>query len=260
MAFTVTVLGCGTSTGVPVPACECSVCLSTDSKNKRLRTSCIITLDSGYNILIDAGIDLRQQVLAHNIKRIDAVLFTHAHSDHILGIDDLRCFNIKTNQAIPCFATATTLTEIRKTFRYLFEERCDYKGGMLAKLDLNEIQIEKSFIIFDQEITPFQLFHGDMEVIGYKIADFVYATDCNKIPDKSERFFQNGKIVFLDALRHRAHKTHFTVSEALHIADKFSISKTYLIHMTHDIEYHQETGNLPINVSFAFDGLQVRVP
>ncbi len=193
MQISFTVLGCGTSTGVPVPGCKCSVCLSGDPRNTRLRTSGLVALENGANILIDAGTDLRAQALANKIDKIDAVLFTHSHSDHILGIDDLRCFNFNRSGPIPCFAEASTITEIKRVFKYLFEDNSEYEGGLLAKLALTHIEPLKSFDLLGVTITPFRLWHGKNQVTGFRINDLVYATDCNSIPEESVATMSNAK-------------------------------------------------------------------
>ncbi len=255
MQISFTVLGCGTSTGVPVPGCKCGVCQSKDPRNTRLRTSGLVTLDNGATILIDAGTDLRAQALANNIEKIDAVLFTHSHSDHILGIDDLRCFNFNRPGPIPCFAEASTISEIKRVFKYLFEDNTEYEGGLLAKLAFSAITPLDSFDLFGAAVTPFRLWHGKNQVTGFRINDLVYATDCNNIPQESIPIMSNSKLLILDALRHRAHRTHFTIEQAISQSQILLAQKTLFVHMTHDIDYESESALLPANISYAYDGL-----
>jgi phosphoribosyl 1,2-cyclic phosphate phosphodiesterase len=254
-----TVLGCGTSTGVPVPGCPCPVCTSGDPKNRRLRTSGVLRLSGGETILIDAGTDLRQQALEQKLHSIDAILFTHQHSDHILGIDDLRCFNFHRPAPIPAFGTDTTLVEIEVTFRYLFQHNHDYLGGLLTQIQLHRIEHGKSFECLGETVTPFLLWHGPIPVTGFRIRDFVYATDCNRIPPESIDIMTGAKVLFLDALRHRPHKTHFTIAEAISTAEQLKAQQTYFIHMSHDIDYHPESEKLPPGISYAYDGLTVEI-
>lgn len=253
------VLGCGTSTGVPVPGCQCDVCSSSNPKNNRLRTSGRLILDSGECILFDAGNDLRAQCLQFNITRIDAILFTHYHSDHILGIHELRAFQFLYKQPIPCYGNEQTFHEIERIFSYLFTPDPDYEGGMLTSLTLNRIQHAKPFTVFQETITPFPLFHGKVPVIGYRVRDFVYATDCNVIPPESKEIMRGAKVLILDGLRHRPHKTHFTISEAAAMAAELEAENTYLIHMSHDVEYEETQRLLPPNVQLAYDGLTIHL-
>lgn len=253
------ILGCGTSTGVPIPGCECEVCLSDNPMNSRTRTSAIVKLDNGFNILIDASTDLRQQALRWNIKRVDAVIYTHAHADHILGTDDLRCFNFALRKNIPCYGTAPTLDGLKKSFSYIFDPDPNYKGGMLAQLDLHEIVNGKTFITCDTEITPFALIHGNMEVSGFRIGDFAYATDCKVVPEASLEIMKGAKYLILDALRDRAHNTHLTISEAVEIAKAINAEHTYLVHMTHEVDFDQVSRELPENISLSYDGLEIEL-
>jgi phosphoribosyl 1,2-cyclic phosphate phosphodiesterase len=259
MKATIKILGCGTSTGVPVPGCKCSVCTSNDPKNSRLRTSALISLETGENILIDAGVDLRQQALKYNISKIDAVLYTHSHSDHIFGTDDLRCFNFTRNgEPIPCYAEDFTIKEIKRVFNYLFISEPTYEGGFLARLNLNQIQVNTPFNLFGITIIPFRLMHGKNLVTGYKIGNLSYATDCNSIPEESTNIIKNNnEYFFLDGLRHKPHGTHFTISDAITASRKLNSKFTYFVHMTHDIDYESETKLLPDNFFYSYDGLEV---
>lgn len=253
------ILGCGTSTGVPVPGCTCAVCTSLDPKNNRTRTSARIITDEGKTILIDAGIDFRAQCLQNKIASIDSVLFTHHHSDHILGIDDLRGFNFIIRKAIPCYGVKTTLDEVQRIFSYLFDKDSDYKGGMLTSLELNPIEYNKPFEVCGERCIPFLLWHGTVPVTGFRFRDTVYATDCNNIPQESKEIMQGAKLLFLDGLRYREHYTHFTIPQAVTVADELGIEQTYLIHMSHDVEYAEANRNLPAHVQLAYDGLTLSV-
>ena len=256
-AVSLTIMGCGTSTGVPVPSCPCPVCNSRESKNNRLRCAALVKTPCGKTIVIDTGPDFRQQVLRYDIRQIDAVLFTHAHADHILGFDDLRSFNFTMKQAVQCYASDATFSSIKGVFQYIFDPDPSYQGGMLTSVSLHTIQHGSSFSIGDTSIEPFSLYHGDMEITGYKIGTIAYATDCNFIPDASKELLRGIDHLVLDGLRHRAHPTHFTIAQAIATASDLDVTHTYLTHMSHDICYHEESTKLPEGVSLCYDGLTI---
>lgn len=251
------VLGCGTSTGVPLVGCNCKVCCSNDPKNYRDRTSVYIELNEHEGILVDASTDLRQQALKHGVKHVETVLYTHGHADHILGTEDLRVFNFISKQSIPCYGLPATLATIRSTFGYLFGDNTNYQGGMLTQLTLNEIAPYEPLTLFRTEVIPFLLYHGKMEVLGYRIGELAYATDCNVIPEKSFEVLKGVRYLILDGLRHESHRTHFTISQSIDAAQKIGAEKTYLIHMTHSIDYHETNAELPEGIELAYDGLQI---
>lgn len=254
-----TILGCGTSTGVPLPGCTCSVCLSSSAKNKRDRASVWLQTSAGTSILFDAGPDLRQQALRQRIPKVDAVLFTHAHADHILGVEDLRGFNFVQRSPIDCYGTDTTLQSIRATFPYIFNPDPEYKGGMLARLQLHSLEHFKAIEIQGVSIIPFPLLHGPLPVTGFKIGNIAYATDCNYIPPETMSLLQDIDILILDALRHEAHGTHFSIGEAIEAAKATGASQTFFTHMTHSIDYEIENPRLPTGYAFCYDGLELPV-
>ena len=251
------ILGCGTSTGVPVIGCGCAVCASPDPRNKRTRTSAYLRLDNGSTLLIDASMDLRFQALRDNLRRVDAVLFTHAHADHIFGIDDLRGFNFSQRQTIPCYATAATLAEIRYYFRYVFDVK-PHSGGALPQITLHEIEEQRAFDLCGISVQPFRLMHGTLAVTGYRFGDLAYATDCNSIPEETQATLRGVKHLVLDALRHERHNTHFAIGDAIAMAQTLGIPNTYLIHMGHTVDYQSESEKLPHGVQFCYDGMEIR--
>jgi len=223
----------------------------------RNRTSALISTDTGESILIDTTPDLRHQALQFQISRVDAVLFTHSHADHIFGLDDIRGFNFSSGKCIPCYGTHQTLEEIRLRFGYIFEKGGSYEGGALPKVELKQIEEGSFFHAAGVEILPFSVLHGQMKVTGFKIGGLAYATDCNNIPLESKGYLRNIEVLIIDGLRYTPHFTHFTVPEAITIAREMSAKKTFLTHMCHSIDYNVVSAKLPEGVYLAYDGLEV---
>lgn len=253
-----TLLGSGTSTGVPLPGCTCKVCTSKHPRNHRDRTSACITLDDGRVILIDAGPDLRYQALKQNVARVDSVLFTHAHADHILGIDDLRSFNFISKKRIACYGSATTIDAITGGFSYIFNPRPGYQGGMVAQLDPHTVTNEETCIIEGLAFDLFPLIHGDITVTGFRVGDVGYATDFNIFTERAESVLQGVKYLFIDGLRYESHPTHITIPQAVEIAQRLKAEHTYIIHTTHTIDYDEVSATLPPGVELGYDGLTIQ--
>lgn len=249
----VTFLGTGTSQGVPVIACTCATCRSSDPRDARLRPSVFVeTADA--NVLVDAGPDLRMQALRAGIARVDAVLFTHGHADHILGIDDLRRFNHLQGGAMPCYGDAATIRDIRSVFRYAFDPATP-KGGGLPRLELFEIA--GAFCVGRTEVQPIPLYHGARPILGFRFGGFAYLTDCNRIPAEAWPLLAHLDVVVLDALRDRPHTTHFSLAEAVEAAGRIGAARTFFTHMCHDLPHASTCDRLPAGVSLAYDGLVV---
>lgn len=253
-SITVTILGSGTSTGVPVVGCSCAVCASRDPRDVRTRCSALITY-RGKNILIDTSTDLRQQSLREKIERIDAVLFTHTHADHVHGIDDLRPFNFIAGQAIPIYGSPETLASIRGNFSYIFDE--DLEEGYRPQLEPREI--EGPFGLFGLPVEPIELHHGCGRSLGFRIGPFAYLTDCSAIPEASEQRLQGLDVLVIDGLRFRPHSTHFNISQATEIAARLGVSRTLLTHLSHEVEHAVCNQELPEGVELAFDGQQIEL-
>jgi phosphoribosyl 1,2-cyclic phosphate phosphodiesterase len=250
----ITLLGSGTSTGVPVISCTCAVCTSDEPRNRRWRPGLKIETGRGV-LLVDTSTDLREQALRFGLERVDGVLFTHAHADHIFGLDDVRIFNFRQRTAIPCYGSAETLAAIRRTFAYAFE--ATQAGGGKPQLDL--IEVRAPFEVLGQTVVPVPVWHGAMEVFGYRMGRFAYVTDCNRIPETSFRLLQGVETLILDALRYRPHSTHFSVGEAVEVASRIGASRTVLTHLAHEIDYGAPQFPLPEGVELGYDGLVLDV-
>ena len=266
-SLAVTVLGCGTSTGVPVVGCDCDVCRSQDPKNHRLRTSLALRLHSQTDtgeagsdepvILVDTSPDLRQQCLRFELERVDAVLFTHAHADHVFGLDDLRPYCFRREDPIDCFGSAATLAQVEQTFAYVFDGVPSEGGG---KPRVRSRPIDGTFEVFGLRFEALPVMHGSLEVTAYRTGSFAYVTDCSEIPRTSLERLRGLDVLILDALRYEPHPTHFSVAEAIEVAAEIGARTTYLTHMNHDIDYNAPQVDLPPGVELAYDGLTCNIP
>ncbi|MGK2943588.1 MAG: GPMC system MBL fold metallohydrolase [Desulfuromonadales bacterium] len=250
-----TVLGSGTSTGVPVLGCHCAVCSSAEPRNNRTRCSALLEW-SGHKILIDTATDLRQQALREGIEQVDSVLYTHAHADHLHGIDDLRTFTLMTGKAIPVYAARDVLDRIQGLFSYVFSE--SDTPGYRPRLQVNEVN--GPFELFGQMVTPLPLAHGSGESLGYRVGNLAYVVDCSAIPESSWALLQGLEVLVIDALRFREHESHFSISAAIEVARTLQVPKTLLTHLTHDVDYPRHSAELPEGVEFAYDGQTVMLP
>jgi phosphoribosyl 1,2-cyclic phosphate phosphodiesterase len=248
----ITFLGTGTSHGVPMIACDCLTCQSTDPHDTRLRPSLYVQMDDGTSILVDAGPDLRQQALKHGIRRVDAIIFTHGHADHILGLDETRRFTGTQGRPMPCYGDAATLTDIRRMFAYVFDPATPRGGGLPA---LALIEITGDIAINGHTVVPVPIMHGERPILGLRFGAFAYLTDCSRIPDDSMPLLHNLDVVVVDALRIRPHPTHFSLSEAVEVAHRIAARQTFFTHMCHDLAHADTNARLPPGMQLAYDGL-----
>lgn len=248
-----TLLGVGSSAGTPVIACRCDTCLSTNPRNKRTRCSMLVTSDTGENILIDTGPDLRIQSLRENIGRVDAVLYTHTHADHLNGIDDLRSFCQIQRKQIPLYGGHETMENIKSRFGYTLREPGDFWDLPVLKAHT----VSDAFEIFGLKITPIPVQHGRVEIFGYRINNVAYLTDVSEIPDSSLALLDGLDVLFLDCLRYKPHFTHINLEQSLVYASRIQAKQTYLIHMTHEMEYEALGTQLPESVAVGYDGLSL---
>jgi len=252
-AVTLTILGSGTSTGVPVVGCSCPVCTSGAERNKRTRCSALLSWN-GYNVLIDTSPDLRQQSLLNNIQQIDAVLYTHSHADHVHGIDDLRVFNIKDDGALPVYGSAAVIERLTRCFGYVFSWK---NKGFCPRLQ--SIIIDGPITLFGRQVIPVELLHGGSQVFGYRLGGIAYLTDCMDLAPQSWAQLQNLQVLVIDGLRFRDHPTHFTIAQAVAVAQRLCAQRVVLTHLSHDVDYELHSTQLPENVEFAYDGLTITV-
>ncbi len=253
MQATLTVLGSGTSMGVPTIGCDCRVCHSTDPHDKRLRPSVMLEYN-GHVVLIDTTPDFREQAIRNNITRLDAVIYTHAHADHILGLDDLRPLTYhRASGRIPLYAHERTGQIIRTVFRYIFDS--DYKYGGLAQVEMKDI--EGQFELFGAKFTPVTVLHGDAEIYGFRFGSAAYLTDFSTVPEESLSQLEGLDILFLDALRHKPHPTHSTVEHSIGIAERVKARRTFFTHICHDLAHEETNASLPPNTRLAYDGLKL---
>ena len=251
----VTFLGTGTSMGIPMIGCQCKVCQSKDPRDKRTRTSVWLKIN-GINIIIDTGIDFRQQALRENISTVDAVLFTHHHVDHIFGLDELRAINFLQKKPVAIYSSDHTYQHLKRVYKYVFDNSC-YPSDT-PEID-HQLIDEDPFQVFNIEIIPVPLFHGELPVFGFRIGNFSYCTDVSRIPPESYELLQGSDVVVLGALRDRPHPTHFTIEQAVVEAQKIGAKKTYLVHLSHEVGHQELFARLPENVQPAFDGLRINV-
>lgn len=253
--LTVTFLGTGTSNGIPVIGCDCAVCHSTDPRDRRTRSS--ITVHVGDRvILIDTAPELRLQALAVGLRRVDAVLFTHAHADHVAGFDDLRQFNYLAQSHLPVYAAPDTARELRQRFGYAFEDQFPFYGG---KPDLILHEITGPFELFGQEIIPIPVPHGRWTVLGFRFGPFAYITDAATVPESALAALQGVQVLVLNALRARRHPTHLSIDEALAVVERLQPQQAYFTHMSHEVSHAAVSAILPPNVALAYDGLTITV-
>jgi phosphoribosyl 1,2-cyclic phosphate phosphodiesterase len=252
----ITILGSGTSSGVPVIACDCHVCQSTNSKDKRLRSSIMIS-HQGYNHVIDAGPDFRQQMLTNNVQSLSSIIFTHEHKDHIAGLDDVRAFNYKESKHMEIFCTANVETALRREFHYVFSDE-KYPG--LPLLNINRIDTDKFMLPGGIVLQPIEFMHYKMPVKAFRVGEFTYVTDAKTITDEEKEKIKGTKVLIVNALHLKEHISHFNLSEALAFIREINPKIAYLTHISHMFGTHEEIEDmLPLNVFATYDGMVLNV-
>jgi phosphoribosyl 1,2-cyclic phosphate phosphodiesterase len=250
----ITFLGTGTSHGVPMIGCGCGTCTSADPRDRRTRPSILIDTDGGASVLIDTATDLRAQALACGVTRVDAILFTHSHADHILGLDDVRRFNALKGGAIPAWADERSADDIRRTFFYIFDSATP-RGGGIPDIDLRVV--DGAIDLGGASFAPVPILHGARRILGWRVGRFAYLTDCSAIPDGSWPLLEGVDAVVVGALRHRPHPTHFTLAQAVDAATRIGAARAWFTHMAHDLPHEATCARLPAGMALAYDGLVV---
>jgi phosphoribosyl 1,2-cyclic phosphate phosphodiesterase len=252
MNATLTVLGSGTSMGVPTIGCDCAVCHSSDPHDRRTRPSILLEFND-KNVLIDTTPDFREQAIRERIHKIDAVLYTHAHADHVLGLDDLRPLSFHRPEKIPLYAQLEATAFLRTMFSYIFD--AEYKYGGLAQVELHPINGPVE--LFGACFEPVQVIHGDTAIIGYRFGSAAYLTDFSEIPEQSFAQLRDLDILFLDALRRKPHPTHSTIDNSLRIVERVKPQRAFFTHICHDLPHAATNETLPPNVRLSYDGMKL---
>ena len=252
----ITFLGTGTSQGIPVIGSKHPVCLSNDPKDKRLRVSVLISWDH-YNVVIDCGPDFRQQMLSNPFSKLDALLFTHEHADHVAGLDDIRPFVFKQGD-IPIYAHQRVITSLKDRFDYVFAKENRYPGA--PSVSVNEVKNNTSFTLGNLSIVPIEVYHSSLPIFGYRFGDITYLTDVKSVNDEEVVKMIGSKILVVNALREKPHNSHFNLEEALAFIEKVQPEKAYLTHISHHLGFHEEVEKkLPKNVHLAYDNLVISI-
>ena len=250
----ITLLGTGTSQGIPIIGCDCEVCLSSDTKDQRLRTSVLVS-EGGKNVVIDTGPDFRQQMLRSGVRRLDGVIITHEHNDHIIGLDDIRPFNFRQNFSMPVYSTARVLEELSARFSYVFATN-PYPGAPSVKRC--SINKKQPFSIAEIPFIPIEVMHGKMPVLGFRIGDLTYITDAKTIAEEELNKIKGSRILILNALHHKEHHSHLNLEEALAIIKEVNPEQAYLLHISHKMGLNKEiNARLPEGVQLAYDMLEL---
>lgn len=253
MSLRLTILGSGTSHGVPMIGCDCAVCASRDPRDRRMRTSAVFAWDERA-VLIDTGPELRMQCLAHGVTRVHAVLYTHHHADHVVGLDDIRRFNWLLGAPLDIYGNELTLARLRMMFDYAFDDDPEYPSH---KPQLRPQIVRGPFELFGRRVIPVPYRHGRVEVLGYRIGDVAYCPDCGEMPSASRELLRGLDVLILDALRRRPHPTHFNLEQAIDEARRIGAARTYFTHIAHELGHAATNAELPAGMELAYDGLSI---
>ena len=251
MAIRLTILGSGTSHGIPMIGCDCSVCTSSDPRDRRTRTGLLISYDNRH-VLVDTSPELRLQCLACDVRRVDAILYTHHHADHIVGLDDVRRFNWLQQTVLNVYGAKATLARVQQMFGYAFIEDPEYPS---VKPTLKTVEIDGPFELFGRQVIPIPYLHGSLPVLGFRLGNMAYCPDCNLISEQSRELLRGLEILFLDATRRRLHPTHFNLEQAIAEAERIGAKRTFFTHIAHELGHAATNAELPPGMELAYDGL-----
>lgn len=255
----VTVLGSGTSHGVPMIGCDCAVCTSPDSKNTRLRPSILVTTDDGANLLVDTPPEMRIALLQNHVRRLDAILYTHSHADHVFGLDDVRTFNYRTGRPIPLYAEPEVLDDLRRIYEYIFVPT--QAGGGKPQVELQTLTPGVALTLHDLEVLPLRVCHGRLPILAFLFGRrFAYVTDVSEIPAETWAHLRGLDLLMLDAVRREPHPTHFHLDAALELIAQLKPKRTLLTHLSHDYDHAATNATLPPGVELAYDGQMIELP
>jgi phosphoribosyl 1,2-cyclic phosphate phosphodiesterase len=263
MSLTLTLLGTGTSAGVPMIGCTCEVCTSHDPRDHRDRAAAMVQYDDAAGrprtVLIDTAPELRLQMIRHRVMRIDGVLYTHNHADHVFGIDDLRRFNAVQHEPIDLHAEPKVVDWLRRTYRYIFRPETNVNQSFVPMLNLHPIAPGRPFDIVGRSFLPIRLLHGRLPILGFRVGRGAYCTDVSSIPPEAWPLLRDLDVLVIDALRHRHHPTHLTVEQALEVIDQLKPARAYLTHIAHDIRHAELEPKLPDHVHLGYDGIAIDI-
>ena len=263
MTLTVTLTGTGTSAGVPMIGCQCEVCTSTDPRDRRDRAGAFVRYDDPNGIertiLIDTPPELRNQMIRHEVMRIDGVVYTHNHADHVFGIDDLRRFNAVQGQALPLYAETSVIDWLHKTYEYIFQSHRNINPSFVPTLTTHRIEVGQPFDLHGVAWHPVRLMHGRLPIVGFRVGRFAYCTDVSKIPPESYGALADLEVLVIDGLRYKHHPTHLTIDQALGVIDELQPRRAYLTHIAHDVKHSELEPKLPEHVYLGYDGITIEV-